>query len=79
MVKDVRFTHRMFTQEEIITDINEREMISGRELLIASEELIKNKYVTLHFDNLNAAVIYGKGSTKLAQIFLENWNISFGS
>ena len=39
-------------------------MISGREVIKAAKELVENNVLTIHFDNINAATIFKKGSTK---------------
>ena len=64
MCSDVRLNHGMFTCVEMETDRNEREMIGGKRLILASKPLMCNSNVTLHFDNQNAAIIFGKGSPK---------------
>ena len=39
-------------------------MIAGREIILGSLDLLKNCRILIHFDNTNAALIYGKGSPK---------------
>ena len=56
--------HGMFNTFQIETDSNEREMIGGKRLIMSAEGILRNSNVTLHFDNTNAAIIYGKGSPK---------------
>ena len=63
-VELMQYVHRMFTLKEISTDSNEREMIGVKELLIGSEQVIKNTVCVLHVDNMNVATILEKGSNK---------------
>jgi len=64
VVQDLTVVHRNLTYLEKIADSNERELLAAIELLTACLDLIQHRTVTLHFDNLNAAIICGKGSPK---------------
>ena len=63
-VVNYTFVHRQFNAMEQDMDSNERELLAARQLISGSVKLLKNKSVTLHFDNLNASIICKKGSTK---------------
>ena len=63
-IEEKQIMHKMFNLEEISTDSNEREMIGGRQLILSSLDLVKNSEIVIHFDNMNAALIYMKGSPK---------------
>lgn len=64
LVDSLQFVHRMFTKGEIKTDSNFREMIGVKELLIGSENVIKNSIFVLYTDNMNVATILKNGSNK---------------
>ena len=64
-IKLFTFFHRMLNELEIRSDSNEREIIAAKETLFGSKNEIRNKIVTIHLDNSNAAKILEKGSTKL--------------
>ena len=59
------FFHRMLSETEKKLDSNERELLAGKESVFGALPLIKNKNMTLHFDNLNASIICEKGSSKI--------------
>ena len=68
----------MFDEKQIVADSNEREMIGAREVIIGSKDIIENLNVCLHLDNINAAIIFSKGSSKyrLHKYAIEKGNLS---
>jgi len=64
VVKDMFVIHRNLTLLESVTDSNERELMAAVEMLTACGGLLRNGVFTLHFDNINAAIICEKGSSK---------------
>jgi len=64
VVHDLTVVHRNLTYLERVTDSNERELLGAIELLTTCLDMLRNRRLTLHFDNLNAAVICEKGSPK---------------
>ena len=37
-------------------------MIGAREIMVGARKLVQNSNVLLHLDNMNAAIIFSKGS-----------------
>jgi hypothetical protein len=72
VVKDLFYVHRNLTYAERATDSNERELIAAVELILGCLQYIKNSNFTLHFDNMNAAGVLEKGSSKFR---LQNYAI----
>ena len=64
VVRDMYVVHRNLTVIEKVADSNERELLAAIELITACAELLRNSVFMLHFDNLNAAIICSKGSSK---------------
>ena len=63
-ISDHTFVHKQLTVVEQSMDSNEREMLAAYCLISSSVELLQNKTVVLHMDNLNASNICLKGSSK---------------
>jgi hypothetical protein len=64
-VVDKLFTvHRNLNYAEKAMDSNERELLAAIELFTGCAEYLRNSFFTLHFDNMNAASILEKGSSK---------------
>ena len=61
---DYKVYHRMLYEFEISTDSNERELLAAKNSIIGFGEFLRKNCVTIHLDNLNAAEILRKGSTK---------------
>ena len=64
LFQEVKHMHVNFYSFSIAADSNEREMFTGRELLLGCKDLVKGSNIVLHFDNMNAATIFSKGSPK---------------
>jgi hypothetical protein len=64
VVETLYVIHRNLTYAEKASDSNERELLAAVELLFSCANFLKNNAITLHFDNLNAATIVEKGSSK---------------
>jgi hypothetical protein len=64
VVQDLYFVHRNLTYAEKAMDSNERELLGAVELIIGCLPYLKNCVFTIHFDNMNAAGIVEKGSSK---------------
>ena len=64
LIEEFKFVHYMFDSFQKQVDSNEREMIGAREVIIGSKDIIKNSNISLHLDNINAAIIFEKGSSK---------------
>ena len=64
VVQDLYVVHRNLTYAEKATDSNERELLAAVELILGCLPYLKNKILTLHFDNMNAAGVIEKGSSK---------------
>ena len=78
LVENYQFVHKMLDEDQKVTDSNEREMIGARELIVGSQKIIKNSNFVLHLENINAAIIFSKGSSKfrLHKYALEIDNLS---
>jgi hypothetical protein len=63
-VKKLYVVHRNLTYAEKAMDSNERELLAAIELILGCAEVLRNTVFTLHFDNMNAAGILEKGSSK---------------
>jgi hypothetical protein len=63
-VKKLYVVHRNLTYAEKAMDSNERELLAALELILGCAEVLRNTVFTLHFDNMNAAGILEKGSSK---------------
>jgi len=64
--------HRNLSYAEKAVDSNERELLAAIELLLGCLQFLKNSVFTLHFDNMNAATVLEKGSSKFR---LQNYAI----
>jgi RNase H-like domain found in reverse transcriptase len=64
VVRDMYIVHRNLQYIEMAVDSNERELLAAVELISACAELLQNSSFTLHFDNMNAAIICAKESSK---------------
>jgi hypothetical protein len=63
-VKNLYLVHRNLTYAEQAMDSNERELLAAVELLLGCASILRNNVFTLHFDNMNAAGVLEKGSSK---------------
>jgi hypothetical protein len=63
-VKNLYLVHRNLTYAEQAMDSNERELLAAVELLLGCASILRNTVFTLHFDNMNAAGVLEKGSSK---------------
>jgi hypothetical protein len=74
LVEKIYFVHRNLTYAEQAMDSNERELLAAVELLLGCVNFLQNNVFTLHFDNMNEAMILGKGSSKFR---LQNYALYF--
>jgi len=62
LVEKIYFVHRNLNYAEQAMGSNERELLAAVELLLGCANVLQNSIFTLHFNNMNAAMILEKGS-----------------